>query len=98
MICTKSIKNKKISTEKKLGKKIGISERDWGRGDIVKIDCAWFAGAETDESHRGLGIILARALSMGRQEQLFPTFHVYDLTLQTAKKYYSYDLEIISTV
>jgi hypothetical protein len=95
MICIKSIKNKKISTEKKLGKKIEISERPWVRGDLVQIDVtADGYGAK----HDGLGVILVCAHESDRQGTLFPSFYVYNLKLGQAIKYYSYDLEMISAI
>lgn len=75
-------------------KKFAISGNNWCRGDLVKIDCSDY----DVPPERGIGIILASALESNRQGQLFPAYYVFNLSLQTAKKYYLYDLEIISKI
>ena len=80
---------------KKLEKNFGFKNRGWERGDLVRIE--EFAGDMT-MAPGGIGVILGISTESDRQGELFPAFHVYDLKLQTAKKYYSYDLKLISPI
>lgn len=75
-------------------KNFGFKNRGWERGDLVQIDTSGGYGAE----HDGLGVILVRAAESDRQGDLFPSFYVYNLRLGQAVKYYSYDLELVSTL
>ena len=75
-------------------KNFGFKNRDWEKGDLVQIDTSSGYGAK----HDGLGIILVRAVESDRQGNLFPSFYVYNIKLGQAVKYYSYDLELISSI
>lgn len=73
-------------------KNFGFENRGWGAGDLVKIDCTGTFG------DAGLGLVIAAAHESDRQGNLFPAFYVYNMSLGLAKKYYSYDLELISSI
>ena len=68
----------------------GFKNRIWERGDLVQIDCTGTFGES------GLGVVIAAAHESDRQGNLFPAFYVYNMSLGLAKKYYSYDLELVS--
>ena len=77
-------------------KKFDFGNLNWRAGDLVQINCG--GPREPIGARDGLGILLAAAGEPDRQGDLFPAFYVYNLKLQTAKKYYSSDLKLISPV
>jgi hypothetical protein len=77
-------------------KKFDFGNQSWAAGDLVQIGCAGVPGRSG--AAEGLGILLAATTESDRQGDLFPAFYVYNLKLQTAKKYYSSDLKLISPV
>ncbi len=70
----------------------GFENRTWERGDLVQIDCTGTFGDS------GLGVVIAAVHESDRQGNLFPAFYVYNMSMGISKKYYSYDLELISSI
>ena len=76
-----------------MGKKFDFGNHSWVAGDLVQINCT---APREPIGPGGLGILLF--VTSDRQGDLFPAFYVYNLKLQTAKKYYSSDLKLVSPV
>ena len=76
-------------------KNFDFGNRGWEKGDLVQIDVG---GSPLGARNDGLGVVIVHAHESDRQGNLFPAFYVYNLKLGQAKKYYSYDLELISPI
>jgi hypothetical protein len=77
-----------------LEKKFDFGKQNWAAGDLVQINRS--GPREPIGEPEGLGILLSPGPGPVRQGDLFPAFYVYSLKLQTAKKYYSTELKLIS--
>ncbi len=75
-------------------KNFGFKNHGWQKGDLVQIDCHGIGGAVDT----GIGVVIVAAQESDRQGNLFPAFYVYNIKLGTARKYYSYDLKLISSI
>jgi hypothetical protein len=68
-----------------------IKTRAWRHGDIVKIDSHI---AAADAAGGSLGMIIKR--SSDEQQQIFPSFVVYDFYTKEEKDVFVYNLTLVS--
>ncbi len=70
-------------------KNFKIESRFWTPGDLVKVKASeWNGHLKTT-----MGVVVEE---VSNKENLFPYAVVYDMSLEKFKKYYLYDLELIS--
>ena len=70
---------------------IKIIAREWLPGDLVRIKSSQWDG----RPHESIGIVLSCSSSR-EQLRIFPQVMVYDSKIGEPRKYYCYDIELIT--
>ena len=72
-------------------KSIKINTRPWERGDLVRIKTSRRDGTD----HESIGVVI-NFFMPEKQLKIFEEILIFDSKLHAARKYYCYDIELIT--